>query len=230
MQAILSDLEIEKSIARGTVVINPFYKDQLSTSSYDVTLGKYFARVNPTFISKLTKTFNPWHKFDLENFWGQIEEGEVIKDPVRAAELGCLLEDRIIIIYPGETILAHTNEFIGGRETVTTMMKARSSIGRSQITICKCAGYGDIGYINRWTLECSNNGPLPVVMIVGQRVAQIIFFHTASASRNYESKGSYQVGSDIATIIAGWSPEQIKPKISREPNRCYEDQHSIELS
>jgi hypothetical protein len=32
-------------------------------------------------------------------------------------------EDRIIWLAPGETILAHTNEYIGGRGTVTTMMK-----------------------------------------------------------------------------------------------------------
>ncbi|MCX8513508.1 MAG: hypothetical protein ORN26_00305 [Candidatus Pacebacteria bacterium] len=41
---------------------------------------------------------------------------------------------------PGETILAHTNEFIGGRNHITTMMKARSSMGRSFIEVCKCAG------------------------------------------------------------------------------------------
>jgi hypothetical protein len=33
---------------------------------------------------------------------------------------------------------------------VTTMMKARSSLGRNFIEICKCAGWGDVGYINRW--------------------------------------------------------------------------------
>lgn len=31
------------------------------------------------------------------------------------------------------------------RKTVTTMMKARSSMGRNFIEVCKCAGWGDIG-------------------------------------------------------------------------------------
>ena len=53
-------------------------------------------------------------------------------------------EDEIIWIAPGETILGHTNEFIGGTESVTTMMKARSSMGRNFIEVCKCAGWGDM--------------------------------------------------------------------------------------
>jgi hypothetical protein len=40
----------------------------------------------------------------------------------------------------GKTILGHTNEFLGGRGSVTTMMKARSSMGRNFIEVCKCAG------------------------------------------------------------------------------------------
>ena len=47
-------------------------------------------------------------------------------------------------LHPGETILAHTQEFIGGRECVTTMMKARSSLGRVFVAVCKCAGWGDV--------------------------------------------------------------------------------------
>lgn len=47
-------------------------------------------------------------------------------------------DDQLIWIRPGETILGHTNEFIGGRRTVTTMMKARSSLGRNFIEVCKC--------------------------------------------------------------------------------------------
>ncbi len=35
--------------------------------------------------------------------------------------------DQIIWLAPGETILGHTNEFIGGQVTVTTMMKVNTS-------------------------------------------------------------------------------------------------------
>jgi deoxycytidine triphosphate deaminase len=86
----------------------------------------------------------------------------------------------------GETILAHTNEFIGGRETVTTMMKARSSMGRNFIEVCKCAGWGDIGYVNRWTMEITNNSRFySIPLVVGRRIAQIVFFDSEGRSFNY---------------------------------------------
>lgn len=42
-----------------------------------------------------------------------------------------------LLVRAGETILGHTNEFIGGQGGVTTMMKARSSMGRTFIEVCK---------------------------------------------------------------------------------------------
>jgi hypothetical protein len=46
--SLLSDKAILKHIQRGTIVIEPFARECLSTSSYDVTLGPYFYReTNP---------------------------------------------------------------------------------------------------------------------------------------------------------------------------------------
>lgn len=59
------------------------------------------------------------------------------------------------------------------------MMKARSSIGRNFIEVCKCAGWGDVGYINRWTMEITNNSShYAIPLVVGRRIGQIIFFET----------------------------------------------------
>ena len=40
---ILTDKEIEKSIANGTILIEPFRADCLGTNSYDVHLGSTLA-------------------------------------------------------------------------------------------------------------------------------------------------------------------------------------------
>ena len=37
-------------------------------------------------------------------------------------------DDRVILLAPGETVLGHTQEFIGGREHITTMMKGGPSL------------------------------------------------------------------------------------------------------
>jgi len=127
-------------------------------------------------------------------------------------------DDRIIWIKPGETILCHTNEYIGGRDTVTTMMKARSSLGRNFIEICKCAGWGDIGYINRWTMEITNNSRYySIPLVVGRRVAQIVFFDTEGIIEDsYEIKGKYQNTRDVEELKKTWSPSEMLPKMFKD--------------
>ncbi|MEK9184854.1 MAG: hypothetical protein AAB866_01665, partial [Patescibacteria group bacterium] len=124
-------------------------------------------------------------------------------------------EDKIILIEPGETILAHTNEFIGGKNHITTMMKARSSLGRNFIEICKCAGWGDVGYVNRWTMEITNNSRhYAIPLVVGRRVAQIIFFETGEIlSGDYTKTGKYQTHQNMAKMKKEWKPESMLPKL-----------------
>ena len=41
---VLSDKALLRHIEQGTVVVEPFVRENLSTSSYDVTLGPFFFR------------------------------------------------------------------------------------------------------------------------------------------------------------------------------------------
>ena len=43
-KSLLSDKAILEHIQKGTVLIEPFVMENLSTSSYDVTLGRYYFR------------------------------------------------------------------------------------------------------------------------------------------------------------------------------------------
>jgi dCTP deaminase len=116
---------------------------------------------------------------------------------------------------PGETILAHTSEFIGGKNHITTMMKARSSMGRNFIEVCKCAGWGDVGYVNRWTMEITNNSRhYAIPLIVGRRIAQIVFFETGHIINNdYSSSGKYQTHQDMKKMKKEWNPSSMLPKL-----------------
>ena len=76
----------------------------------------------------------------VRRIWGEMCVAETHEE--WSKRTGIVLEniapdEKIIWIQPGETILAHTQEFIGGRGSVTTMMKARSSLGRNFIEVCK---------------------------------------------------------------------------------------------
>jgi dCTP deaminase len=124
-------------------------------------------------------------------------------------------DDQVILIEPGETILAHTNEFIGGRNHITTMMKARSSMGRNFIEVCKCAGWGDVGYVNRWTLEITNNSRhYAIPLVVGRRIGQLVFFETGPILNNdYTKTGKYQTSNNLSEIKKNWKPESMLPKV-----------------
>jgi len=217
----LSDKAILKHKKAGTVVIEPFDRRNLATSSYDVTLGEWYFREQPTKYNH--SLYNIWSRAHTEHVWGA-------KNPVRAelakeafrkynfAWEGIAPNDRVILLRPGETILGHTQEFIGGRETVTTMMKARSSLGRNFIEVCKCAGWGDVGYVNRWAMEITNNSRNYIIpLVVGRRIAQIVFFETGPILKgDYTKGGKYQTTTDIKELKKLWKPEMILPKLYKD--------------
>ena len=213
----LSDKKILEHMKAGTVVIDPFIRANLATSSYDVTLGEWYFREQPPVEHK--KLFNIYSKSDTERIWGtKPQRAQKAKDALKNFNFtydGILPTDKVILLEPGETILAHTNEFIGGRETVTTMMKARSSMGRIFINVCKCAGWGDVGYVNRWTMEISNSSQHYIIpLVVGRRIAQLVFFETGPiVSNDYSVTGNYQSSKNLKELKKNWKPELMLPRL-----------------
>jgi len=214
----LSDKKIVEELKKGDIVISPYNKANLSTSSYDVTLGEYYFREQTP--SHYRNLYNFYDKKNTDAVWGT--EARRAKKASEALQhftfnfQGIAPEDKVILIDPGETILAHTAEFIGGRNHITTMMKARSSTGRNFIEVCKCAGWGDVGYINRWTLEITNNSRNYVLpLVVGRRIAQLIFFETGPILGGDYSKqdSKYQSSADVAKLRKNWKPEMMLPQM-----------------
>lgn len=214
----LSDKRILEEMEKGNVVIDEFSRDNLATSSYDVTLGDWFYReqLHSKYHHKIFNIFSEAH---TKYVWGDkpiaAEPAHEVFKKFKFEWDGIKPKDRIIYLDPGETILAHTNEFIGGRNTVTTMLKARSSLGRVFISVCKCAGWGDVGYINRWTLEITNNSQhYSIPLRVGMRIAQLVFFETGLIlGRDYARTGKYQTGQNIEQIKKTWKPEMMLPRL-----------------
>lgn len=123
----------------------------------------------------------------------------------------------LLILRPHERILAHTHEFAGTQPPGTTEMRARSSWGRNGIDVCSgSSGWGDPGFINRWTMEITNLNDESVVLPWGERICQLIF-HEMTESREsygtetlYESK--YQATSSVREAIETWEPKLMLPR------------------
>jgi len=235
----LSDTEIKSELGKN-IIIHPFNESHLSTSSYDVTLGEYYFRERKSrliyFDSEdeneildykgdeeysYSKLFNPFSEDSVRHVWGTPESAMklsefLINGRYQLSDFKNISpEEQIIILNPGETILAHTNEFIGGLNNITTMMKARSSYGRSFIEVCKCAGWGDVGYTNRWTMEITNISRYHAIpLVVGRKIAQIVFIRTGPIEgKSYSSTGKYQTGDNLQELIESWNPNSMTPKL-----------------
>jgi len=182
---LLSDKRIVEERQLGNVVIDPFDPRQLGTNSYDCRLGEWYFQ--PT---KFLDTIDFTDEEEARGFWGE---------PLRA-------EDSIVV-KPGTTILAHTQEIIGARNGFTSTMHARSSVGRSGLSVCKCAGVGDVGYVARWTMEISNHTTCSIVLPVGLRICQIKFDYVGETLKEYEGKYGQE---------DTWTPHDMLPRLYRD--------------
>lgn len=223
--AVLSDREIRRAYKRGDIVISPYDESQVKPNSYDIRLGMHFYRQRRTqFLINMYDRNSPlWEsehqtaiplksmscKYLTELLDLDAETARYVK---RRGLENISSEECLIILRPGETILGHTEEFIGGVRGVTTMIKTRSSLGRNNIGICKCAGWGDTGFTNRWTLEITNFSQKHfVVLVVGRRIGQIVFMATGKVDQKYNSK--YQDDESLEEMEANWEPSQMLPRL-----------------
>jgi dCTP deaminase len=215
---VYSNKEIRSDVESGNIIIDPFNDKHVNGSSYDVLLGEYFYKSGDEYTNKL---YNPYNEEDVAKHFGEVMRAEPLKEHSHIIqELGINAiknipsDHPVIILRPHERILAHTHEFIGIKQG-TTSMQARSTTGRNGIVVCMDAGWGDPGYINRWTMEIKNQNEQYVVLPIGIRIAQIVFHHTGSVDGEYSQlSGKYQMtrSNDLETIKANWKPSDMLPK------------------
>lgn len=226
---VYSNTQINTAIKDGTIVCVPFNQRHVSEASLDFTLGHYFYKQE--YQPESNGVYNPFDHDDVSRYF---------KGPLEAMphkewcdRNGLKLFDNIpenhpiIVLRPGERILAHTHEFVGIRaHGGACEVKSRSSWGRNGVAVCFDAGWVDPGYINRITLEIYNlNMHESVVLPVGERIGQLIFHTTGEVKGDYSDgrngmSGKYQHTNDLDELIRTWKPEQMLPrayKDTREP-------------
>lgn len=215
--SVYSNKQIKQAIEDGVIVSVPYNPDNVSEASVDFTLGYYFYKQE---YDERSRVYNPFDKDDVDRYF---------KGPLEAMphqewcdRYGFKLFDNIppehpiIVLKPGERILAHTHEFIGIRaHGGAAEVKSRSSWGRNGVAVCFDAGWIDPGYINRITLEIYNlNQHESVVLPVGERIGQLIFHTAGPVEGDYSGgragmSGKYQHTDDLGELIASWRPEMM---------------------
>lgn len=223
-KGVYSNTEIIEAVREGHIVFHPYIPEHIAGSSVDVTLGHWYYRTE----RKSTGGFyNPFDETEVQRYFdgpyaAEIHEQWALKNN-RKLFNGIPADHPIIVLGPGERILAHTHEFIGIKAPGTSTMQARSTWGRNGVAVCLDAGWGDPGYINRWTMEIYNmNQHESVVLPVGERIAQLVFYHTGKVDQEYTKlSGKYQpsASDDLAKLIESWRPEQMLPRAYKDIRR-----------
>lgn len=218
--SVYSNTEIKAAMNTGTIVSVPYDESHVSEASLDFTLGHYFYKQE---VSGDSRIYNPFDETDVDRYF---------KGPLKAMphhewcqKYGHLpfanipRNHPIIVLRPGERILAHTHEFMGIRaHGGAAEVRARSSWGRNGVAVCFDAGWVDPGYINRITLEIYNlNERESVVLPVGERMGQLVFHKTGVVTGDYSHgrggiSGKYQTTDDLDELIANWHPHDMLPR------------------
>ena len=189
---MLGTNEIIKQQSKNNIYIDPFELSQLGPNSYDVRMGEWVVEEVESstilFLDEELQTNKIWQepRFISGNF----------------------------IVAPGAFFLTHTMETIGSHK-YATLLKARSTIARVGLDICASAGFGDVGYVNKWTLEIKNNSKNHIELKPGMRLAQISFQEVKGYT---QYQGAYkqnyvQKYTDGESYQIEWKPEDMLPKL-----------------
>lgn len=224
---VYSNTQIKDAVKKGVIVSVPFNERHVSEASLDFTLGHYYYRQDREGNSGV---YNPFDKDDVTRYFQGPLEAVPHKqwcDTNGYKTFVNIPDDHpIIVLQPGERILAHTHEFIGIRaEGGACEVRSRSSWGRNGVAVCFDAGWVDPGYINRITLEIYNlNQHESVVLPVGERMGQLIFHHTGPVEGSYAEgrsgmSGKYQNTDNLDELIANWQPSDMLPRAFKDERK-----------
>ena len=158
---ILSGTKIIEEVDNGNIVITPFDKAKVNPNSYNLT-------INEKLLVYPDNTILDFKKHNSVDTLIIPEEG--------------------MILYPGKLYLGSTNEFCFTDKYVP-IISGRSSTGRLGIKVHITAGYGDIGWKGKWTLEIAVE--LPVRIYPNIEFCQIYYF-TVFGNKNIQYNGRYQ--------------------------------------
>lgn len=189
---MMSGKEIDRQIRIKNIEIDPYNESQLNPNSYNLRLDKHLKVYCPNKtamfkdVGSLTGTvFNP-KDWTYSNYRG---DGDIYLDLHEKDDTDDLyIGDDGIILKPGILYLGSTIERTFTDKYVP-MLNGRSSVGRKGLTIHVTAGFGDIGFNGKWTLEMTVVHPLKVYY--GDEICQISFFDVFGDT-SYKYNGRYQ--------------------------------------
>lgn len=157
---------------------------QIGTFTIDLRLSNQFI----IFKTENIKSFNILDEKEAHNLY-KIQELQII-------DFGSE-----IVLHPGSLVLGSTFEYIKMPNDLEGQVDGRSSWARLGLTIATATGI-DPGFSGSITLELSNLGKSPLILIPGARICQLVLRSTVS-TEGYNKKRKYQspIGPEFSKIF-----------------------------
>jgi len=173
---MLTANRIYEKIQNGSIVIDPFDPKRLNPNSYNIRLG------NKLQVYKNKKIYHAAYVETLPIDMKENNEVEEIIIPETGLELS-----------PRTLYLGTTMEYTETHNCIPCI-DGRSSIGRLGLNIHATAGFGDIGFCGKWTLEISCIQPIIIYPYI--EIGQIYYFEPDGEIDQYY-RGKYQGQNDV---------------------------------
>ncbi len=170
----------EKETVRRRLVITPETSLRISGASLDIRLGRQFItfrRSSTASFSAVSKSQQPREMQELvEKDWG----GE-------------------FVLHPGELVLAATLEYMQLPSDLTAQVITRSSYGRLGL-LSATAVQVQPRFTGCLTLELVNLGQMPLTLVPGERVAQLVFTNASPPVDDIPAKYRFPTGPQFSRV------------------------------
>jgi dCTP deaminase len=161
----LSDVDIEKAVKKGNIVLKPFAPTRLQPASYDILLGNKFIVNEET----STHFVDPSQKVYAKTREIEVKDGDEF------------------VLHPGVSVLGTSKEFFGS-DMYLVQVGGKSSLARVGLMIHNTAGLINPGHFLHITFELCNLNNVPIILRPGMEIAQLTFSQLSSpASSTYKN-------------------------------------------
>jgi dCTP deaminase len=159
---LLSNRDILEETDFDNIIIQPFRRELMQPSSYDVTLSCEFKVQLKPEPGEVLPDIDP-----------QVDSSEYFSDVA-------VPKGQAIAIEPGAFVLGSIHEVISLGANIAARCEGKSSLGRLGLQVHSTAGFIDPGFEGNITLELSNNGTMPILLWPGMKIGQLCFFRLPS--------------------------------------------------
>lgn len=196
---MLTGAEIKRLVKLGEIRISDFSEERLNPNSYNLRLGDKLLIYDIPYI--IEGNSHKDRRFEKIIYSANACIDSKKDNPVKEI----YIPSSGLVLMPGVFYLGTTVETTYAGEYIPCI-SGRSSMARLGLEIHRTAGFGDIGFNGKWTLEMTC--PVPLKIYPNQEICQI-YFEKPDGETTIKYKGRYQNQDDVIASRMFMTKEEV---------------------